>query len=1159
MKAIAPLFLRQCRWCFALLASFGVSCDGALAEPSPQRITQIVPDETLGTEASQVESSTPSELLIRGGARRQENLFHSFQRFSIDEGQRAYFDNPTGIARIFSRVTGESPSDIFGTLGVNGSADLFLLNPNGILFGPNAQLDIAGSFAASTADSVVFADGNEFSATALETSLLTISTPLGIQFNNVPQGNLSSLGQLNTAGDLSFYGRSLTIEGSVIAGGDITLIGDREILAGARFKSGGDIQFLTPTHSPGNLTSADGSTISANGDVTLGDYIGGALKIESVGSIAVGNIVITRPNTTSATDSSDSDEYLLASRRTAILRAGSDLEDNTNRSTNRLPSSITLSSINTSDWTGGKGGPIILEAEGDITATGAFESPFGFPTALGAASFSVSGRSSDTGAISIFSSSGEVSITGDIDSTSVSLSDSGPSESGSGGDITIFADGSIDITGGFFATSYSFSGSDTSESNSGGNVIISSNNNIDIVGNLFSPSLSIVRESGRGRAVDVSETGDVDLAGGLISFSDSSSFSSISRGNSASEENTSQSGKGGTVAVSASEEVAIVGFLSSASSSFSDSGSSGSENGGAVTISADGDVEIAGELSSSSSSLSALGAGKSGDGGTTSIASNNGNIRFIEETGEGESEARILRSIVSSSFASAEAGSGGNVSLRAPAGAIISRSTQIIPIAISGDTGTTGAGGDFSLAAADSISGLEILTLSSGGESGDVEIKGLGDNLNIRDFRITTTGQVQIPNPLSIGDSLTLNLDSLGQSGSTHIISQRDLTFDNVIIQADANGAQTAGGVSLTSLGQITLSNSAISSNANSSGDAGEIRIDAGRLILGDSANLSASTSGSGLAGDITLNVTDTLKISDSTVTSSTRENSTGLGGNIRVTASTTALRNGSSIEVNSQGTGQSGTATILGDQLILADRSRINATTLSSNGGNLKFNLEDLLLLRGNSEISTTAGIAGAGGDGGDVAVNTRFVVATPNENNDIAANAFDGNGGNVSIATASGIFGITPRLFNTPSSDITASSENGVSGNITVQSPDVNLGQALTELPTAFAVPDVARSCREALSQGNEFIVSGRGGLPQSPLDSAMIAIWQDMLPIESDESVSQQASSEPTPVTDSREVMTPSPIVEVQGWIKDENGQVVLVAEDPRQVALGHPAGC
>ncbi|MEO0925367.1 MAG: filamentous hemagglutinin N-terminal domain-containing protein, partial [Cyanobacteria bacterium J06643_13] len=94
--------------------------------------------------------------LIEGGATRDKTLFHSFQEFNVLLNQQIYFANPNGIEQIVTRVTGNNPSNILGTLGINGSANLFLLNPNGILFGKNATLDLQGSLLATTAESVIF-------------------------------------------------------------------------------------------------------------------------------------------------------------------------------------------------------------------------------------------------------------------------------------------------------------------------------------------------------------------------------------------------------------------------------------------------------------------------------------------------------------------------------------------------------------------------------------------------------------------------------------------------------------------------------------------------------------------------------------------------------------------------------------------------------------------------------------------------------------------------------------------------------------------------------------------------------------------------------------------------------------------------------------------
>ncbi|HEY9600827.1 MAG TPA: filamentous hemagglutinin N-terminal domain-containing protein, partial [Allocoleopsis sp.] len=107
----------------------------------------IVPDTTLGIERSVVTSGVDLGGVlgerIEGGAVRGTNLFHSFSQFNVGELQRAYFANPSGIINILSRVTGNNPSNILGTLGVTGgNANLFLINPNGIIFGPNAKLDI---------------------------------------------------------------------------------------------------------------------------------------------------------------------------------------------------------------------------------------------------------------------------------------------------------------------------------------------------------------------------------------------------------------------------------------------------------------------------------------------------------------------------------------------------------------------------------------------------------------------------------------------------------------------------------------------------------------------------------------------------------------------------------------------------------------------------------------------------------------------------------------------------------------------------------------------------------------------------------------------------------------------------------------------------------
>jgi len=144
--------------------------------------SQVVPDTTLGRESSVVKTIN-REYRITGGANRGSNLFHSFERFSIPTGNSAFFVNDHTIENIIARVTGSSASFIDGLIKANGSANLFLLNSNGISFGPNARLQIGGSFTASTARAIAFADGTFLQTDPEVPTLLTISVPLGVQLN----------------------------------------------------------------------------------------------------------------------------------------------------------------------------------------------------------------------------------------------------------------------------------------------------------------------------------------------------------------------------------------------------------------------------------------------------------------------------------------------------------------------------------------------------------------------------------------------------------------------------------------------------------------------------------------------------------------------------------------------------------------------------------------------------------------------------------------------------------------------------------------------------------------------------------------------------------------------------------------------------------------
>ncbi|MEH2123625.1 two-partner secretion domain-containing protein [Nostoc sp.] len=234
----------SCHWKLGIVSTLVIATVLTFAESCA--LAQIQKDATLGSESSII---TPKLIdgqpidQIDGGAVRGTNLFHSFEQFSVSAGTTAHFNNAIDIQNIISRVTGNSVSNIDGILKANGTANVFLINPNGIVFGRNASLNIGGSFVASTASSLNFADGTKFSATSGQTApLLTESVPIGLQFGTTArpirnQSQASPNNAINTFGQ----GVGLQVQqGKTLAliGGDITLEGGNLTASGGRIELG---------------------------------------------------------------------------------------------------------------------------------------------------------------------------------------------------------------------------------------------------------------------------------------------------------------------------------------------------------------------------------------------------------------------------------------------------------------------------------------------------------------------------------------------------------------------------------------------------------------------------------------------------------------------------------------------------------------------------------------------------------------------------------------------------------------------------------------------------------------------------------------------------------------------------------------------------------
>ncbi|WP_392479984.1 filamentous hemagglutinin N-terminal domain-containing protein [Nostoc sp. C110] len=241
------------------LGLIGGILTGAMIFPAN---AQVTPDGTTHT----IVNSSGNNFNILNGIEKGNNLFHSFSNFSVPTGGSATFDliNTPNITTIFSRVTGRNVSNIDGliqTLNGNHPASLFLMNPNGIIFGQNASLNIGGSFIGTTAESINFADGFKFSVADTTTPpLLTISIPIGLQLGK-NSGSINIQGQghnyLHQGNFIEPINREPQLGGlSVLPGKTLALIGNEIRLDG-------------------------GILVAQNGQIKLGSVNGGTVNLDT--------------------------------------------------------------------------------------------------------------------------------------------------------------------------------------------------------------------------------------------------------------------------------------------------------------------------------------------------------------------------------------------------------------------------------------------------------------------------------------------------------------------------------------------------------------------------------------------------------------------------------------------------------------------------------------------------------------------------------------------------------------------------------------------------------------------------------------------------------------------------------------------------------------
>jgi large exoprotein involved in heme utilization and adhesion len=475
-----------------------------------------------------------------------------------------------------------------------------------------------------------------------------------------------------------------------------------------------------------------------------------------------------------------------------------------------------------------------------------------------------------------------------------------------------------------------------------------------------------------------------------------------------------------------------------------------------------------------------------------------------------------------------------------------------------------GKAGDIRVTATDSVNlsgNSSGLRSGSGGSNpllGNVgSLIGQGGNISI------STGSFLVADGAALdaqtftnskGGNLTVNTNTLSAVNGGRLLTS-------------TSGGGKAGDITVSAKEiQLSGSNSGLFAQTSSAAEAGNLTIqplDNGqtlRVNFSDGAQISASTEGSGKGGNLMITAPSSITLTGNGSLISAETSGSGTGGDLTLKTGTLTVQDGAQVTVSGTKTGNAGNLAVFANEVLLDNGGKLIAETASGQGGDIQLQAEDLLLMRNRSLISTSAGTASAGGDGGNVTIKAPLVVAIPSEDSDIRANAYTGTGGKIDI-TASGIFGFQVQRENTPKSDISASSQFGVQGTVTLNTPDVDPNQGLTNLPTEVvdASNQIDQSCAPGgalASEKNRFIITRRGGLPDSPNQAlSPDSVWEDWrmaedsVPPGTQQKVPVQSQAT-TSVRQQTKDNQQRAIVEAQGWEFNTKGNVVLTA-DPTTV--------
>lgn len=958
---------------------------------------QIVPDDTLGSESSRI---TRNQVVpggrgdrISGGAIRGFNLFHSFSEFNIEDGKRVYFTTPNHeIQNIFSRVTGINRSDIEGTLGVDGDANLFFLNPNGIIFGRTARIDVSGSFVATTANAIQFGNLGRYSASPDATenlALLTIN-PSALLFNQITPAPVE-LNIRNRRARSVPSGRSFLIVGGPI-----------ELNEANFFALGGWIE-LAAVLQP--------ATVGLDQDVTSDRF-----RLNIPDNITRGNISLDRSSIDVSADNGGNiilytnDLLMKDSSLTANVTANGRLE-------NRQSGQITINAIgivelNGSDLTARDGSNIAVQAQALNMVD---------DSAIRASNTIPEGPVNNQGGDIVIHATGDMRLTNgskidnEVERDSIGL----------GGDINIHADtlslfgrgtristalrseaeqcpaqcraGNIDIQ----VRTLDVTNPERTRGN--GSVILSETSGLGDAGNIRvvvgegavfdnrGRLNSRVLQGGRGNG------GQIELYTGSLTLRDVGLITAGTEGE----------GDSGRIVIQARDTIHLIngGLIQSNVGPLNSDNSIGVGNGNGITIEARSIVLMGGSIESYTNAA--------GQAGSIRInASDSLILSTFDRPGRLPVDSRILAATEDQA-----SGQGGYIDITTGSLQITGNS------AINARSRSSFRGGDITINAGqfNATNGGQVVTSAfAQGNAGDITINAAettfsGSNPDFPAILENAQNRVRRGNIRSIFEVIAIDSGASGafarttgdgKAGNITLNTPQLTVQTGARLTAETNGSNQAGAITLQppANGQtltVNLNDGQISASTSGTGRGGNLIIQApGVVNLQGNGKLNVETTGAGRAGDIAI-TTEFLNIRGAQISATTTETATASAqsGNISVNADrlnlagigaglfaetrgtaaagnitlqprtrpdlTVNFRNNTQISTSNFSAGQGGRVTITAPgAVILSGRGRFLAqSTATGNAGNVRIDT-DHLRIRNGTEISTSTSGSGQAGD---------------------------------------------------------------------------------------------------------------------------------------------------------------------------------------------------